>query len=87
MDFSLDSKLPVDVVNSNNLAALILEALFVIISTKFTNYMLKFSRRQANGVTHELVHATPLEAGSQLFLDVRHCINNLLSNEMSLILG
>lgn len=45
----------------------------------------EFSRKQANEVALELVQVASLKASTQLFIVVPPCINNLLSNEMSLI--
>jgi hypothetical protein len=46
------------------------------------NFNVEFSRRQANGVVHELAQTTSLEANSQLSMVVPPCIYDLLTNEM-----
>lgn len=89
VDFSLDSKLVVDVVNGNNSSntdfGSIIKYCHRLLSNHFTNS--KFTRMQANGTTHELGETTPLEIGSQLFNVPPPCINLLLSNEIRRIVS
>lgn len=83
-DFSMDSKIIIDAFGS------IIRHFRKLFNTLFTNYKVQFSRKQANRVIHELatqhIYAASLKASTQLFIVVPACINNILSNEMSLIL-
>ena len=72
MYFFLDSKLVVEVVNSNNNSnnhfGSIISHCQQLLNTQFTNYKVEFSRRDANEVTHNLTQAVSLEASSQYLL-------------------
>jgi len=86
MDFLLDSKLVVDAVNNNvssnsDLGAIITQCRRLL-DVNLHNSKVEFSRRQANGVTHELAREALLEANSQTFIEIPPCIYDLLSNEM-----
>jgi len=86
MDFSLDSKLVVDVVTTNNSSNTHFRSIIShcrhLLNTHFTNTKVEFSRRRVNKVTHELTHAISLEASSQLVINVPPCINEVLSNKI-----
>lgn len=46
------------------------------------NSYVEFSRRQANGVVHELAKASLSESNFRIFYYVSICINDLISNEI-----
>jgi len=58
MDFSLDLKLVVNIVNSNNNSSTDFESIISycrqLLSIRFTNFKVEFNQRQTNEVIHEL---------------------------------
>jgi len=87
MDFSLDSKLVVDAVNStvSNYSDFgsVISHCRQLLNINLHNSKVEFSRRQANGMAHALAQAALLDASPQTFIEIPHCICDLLSNEMS----
>jgi hypothetical protein len=47
------------------------------------NSYVKFSRREANMVAHELAKAAVYNDSSHLYFDIPDCINPLIFNEMN----
>jgi ribonuclease HI len=86
MDFSLDSKLVVDPVNSSasNYSdfGYVISHCRQLLNNYLHNSKIEFSRRQANGVANALAKAALLDASSQTFIEIPPCIYDLLSNEM-----
>jgi hypothetical protein len=82
----LDSKIVADAVNSQASShsdfGAIVSHCRQLLNINLHNSKVEFSRRQANGVAHELARAALLDASSQTFIEIPPCIYDLFSNEM-----
>jgi len=85
VDFVLDSKYVVEhfhsnLVNSSELGCII-QACKQLFDYNFQSSHVKFNRRQANGVAHELARVAPSYTSSNIYDDVPSCIRDLIANE------
>jgi len=89
VDFVLDSKSVVERFNSNLMESSelgsIIQACRQLFGCNCRNSHVKFNRRQANGVAHELVRVASSYASSHVYDDVLSCIRDLIANEKQLI--
>jgi ribonuclease HI len=53
-----------------------------LFTSSFTNSRVEFSRRQANEVAHALARVAPFSASPTIYIDVPHCIERIIINEM-----
>jgi hypothetical protein len=53
-----------------------------IFTSSFTNSRVEFNRRQANEVAHALARVAPFSASPTIYIDVPHCIEQIIINEM-----
>ncbi|KAK2359027.1 hypothetical protein QL285_096155 [Trifolium repens] len=53
-----------------------------LFSSSFTNSRVEFNRRQANEVAHVLARVALFSASPTIYIDVPHCIEQIIINEM-----
>jgi ribonuclease HI len=53
-----------------------------LFSSSFTNSRVEFNRRQANEVAHMLAWVAPFSASPTIYIDVLHCIEQFIANDM-----
>ncbi|XP_045794003.1 uncharacterized protein LOC123888879 [Trifolium pratense] len=86
VDFELDSKIVVDSFHSNKCDATelgdIISHCKQLISNYYNNSSVEFIRRQANEVAHSLAKAATYTVSPRILVDIPHCIEHLLINEM-----
>jgi hypothetical protein len=86
VDFEVDSKRVADYFNQGNgdftEFGVIMDSNRHYCSLYLQNSRVEFSKRQVNGVAHELAKAALSESSFRIFYYVSTCINNLISNEM-----
>jgi len=86
VDFELDSKKVVDSFKSNNYDhtkfGSILKDCKSLVSRFYENSSVKFVRRQANEVAHQLAKAATLSTSFHILIEPHFCIEHILSNEM-----
>lgn len=85
--FELDSKRVVDSFGSRmrdftNFGSIIFYCRHFLVSF-LKNSKVEFSRRQANVVAHVLAKVAPSLASSHTFIEIPHCIHDLIINEMN----
>jgi hypothetical protein len=86
VDFELDSKRVVDSFFSSIADATEFGDIIKNCKSYFCNFYnhssVEFIRRQANEVSHNLAKVTLFSASSQVLVDIQHCIEYILLNEM-----
>jgi hypothetical protein len=53
-----------------------------LFTSSFSNSRVEFNRRQANVVAHVLARVAPFSASPIIYIDVPHCIEQIIMNEM-----
>ncbi|KAK2394517.1 hypothetical protein QL285_056337 [Trifolium repens] len=86
IDFALDSKIVTEAFNHQRpdvteFGQLMSEARRLF-TTFFTNSRVEFNRRQANEVAHVLARVASFSASPTIYIDVPHCIEHYITNEM-----
>jgi ribonuclease HI len=86
IDFELDSKRVVDSFSSSRPDATefgdIIKNCKSCHSNFYNDSSVEFIRRQANEVAHNLAKVALFSASSQVLVDIPHCIEHILLNEM-----
>jgi ribonuclease HI len=86
VDIALDSKIVTDAFHKQlpdvTEFGHILSTTRRLFSSSFTNSRVEFNRRQANEVAHVLARVAPFSASPTIYIDVPHCIEQIIINEM-----
>ena len=86
IDFETDSKLTCDAFQTTRddyyEFGCIISSCRTLVRSFFTNSMVKFVRRQANGVAHVLAGEATLLASPAIYFHIPKCIESLIINEM-----
>jgi ribonuclease HI len=86
IDFALDSKIVTDAFHHQrpdiSEFGQVMYASRRLFSSAFTNSRVEFNRRQANEVAHVLARVALFSASPTIYIDVPHCIEHIIINEM-----
>jgi ribonuclease HI len=86
IDFASDSKIVTDAFHHQRPDITEFGQLMSVIrrlfASSFTNSRVEFNRRQANEVAHVLARVAPFSASPTIYIDVPHCIERYIVNEM-----
>jgi ribonuclease HI len=86
VDIALDSKIVTDAFHKQlpdvTEFGHVLSTARRIFTSSFTNSRVEFNRRQANEVAHALARVAPFSASPTIYIDVPHCIEQIIINEM-----
>jgi hypothetical protein len=86
VDLALDSKIVMDAFHKQlpdvTEFGHVLSTARSLFSSSFTNSRVEFNRRQANEVAHVLARVAPFSASPTIYIDVPHCIEQIIINEM-----
>jgi ribonuclease HI len=86
VDFALDSQIVTDAFHRQRPDITefgqVMSATRGLFTSSFTNSRVEFNRRQANEVAHVLARVAPFSASPTTYIDVPHCIEQYIINDM-----
>jgi ribonuclease HI len=86
VDIALDSKIVTDAFHKQRPDVTefghVMSTARSLFSASFTNSRVEFNRRQANEVAHVLARVAHFSASPTIYIDVPHCIEQIIINEM-----
>jgi hypothetical protein len=86
IDFASDSKMVIDTFHHQRPDVTefgqVMSTTRSFFTSSFTNSRVEFNRRQANEVAHALARVAPFSASPTIYIDVPHCIEHIIINEM-----
>jgi ribonuclease HI len=86
VDFALDSQIVTHAFHRQRLDITefgqLMSATRGLFTSSFTNSRVEFNRRQANEVAHVLARVAPFSASPTIYIDVPHCIEQFIINDM-----
>jgi ribonuclease HI len=86
IDFALDSKIVTEAFHRQRPDVTkfgqLMSATRSLFTSSFKNSRVEFNRRQANEVAHVLARVASFSASPTIYIDVPHCIEHYIVNEM-----
>jgi hypothetical protein len=86
VDFASDSKIVTDAFHHQRPDVTefgqVMSTARSLFTSSLTNSLVEFNRRQTNEVAHVLARVAPFSASPTIYIDVPHCIERIIINEM-----
>jgi ribonuclease HI len=86
IDFVLDSKIVTEAFHRQRTDITefgqVMSVTRSLFTSSFTNSRVEFNRRQANELAHALARVAPFSTSPTIYIDLPHCFEHIIINEM-----